>query len=122
MFTKFKTILVVATLLVTPTMAQTEPETAKPVGDEVSISFATMGGIDDWRADGNKALYIKGRRSNEWYYARLMSSCHGLNFANTIGFDSEPNQEFNRFSSLLVDGQNCKLTSLIKSEKPEKKK
>jgi hypothetical protein len=122
MFTKFGTILVAAMVLAGPTMAQSETEAIKPTGEEVSIAFATMGGIDDWRADGTKALYIKGRRSNEWYYARLLSSCHGLNFANTIGFDSEPSREFNRFSAILVDGQNCKLTSLIKSEKPEKKK
>jgi hypothetical protein len=121
MFKTVGTILVATIAMAGPAIAQAETKAVKPTGDEVSIPFAAMGGIDDWRADGTKALYIKGRRSNEWYYARLLSSCHGLNFANTIGFDSEPSREFNRFSAILVDGQNCKLVSLIKTEKPAKK-
>jgi hypothetical protein len=107
-------IIFAALLAATPALAQSAPE-------EVSISFAQFGGIDDWRADGTKALYVKGR-GNDWYYAKLMSTCHGLNFANAIGFMNEPAGDFSKFSSILVDGRPCKLTSLVKSEKPAAKK
>lgn len=85
--------------------------------NETSISFVRHGGIRDWRADGNKTLYIEGR-SNQWYRAELMSPCHGLNFATGIRFISEPNDSFDRFSKILVDGHVCHVTSLTKSEKP----
>lgn len=113
-----------AALLSGGAWAQTEQKASAPAMsiEEVSIPFANFGGIDDWRADGNKALYVKGRRSNEWYYAKLFSTCHGLNFANTIGFESTPPQDFNRYSTILVDGQRCALISLVKSEKPPAKK
>lgn len=108
-------IIFAALLAAAPVMAQGVDK------EEVSIPFATFGGIDDWRADGTKALYVKGR-GNDWYYATLMSTCHGLNFANTIGFKNEPGGDFNKFSTILVDGQPCQLTSLVKSEKPTAKK
>ena len=90
--------------------------------EEVSIPFANFGGIDDWRADGREGLYIKGRRNNEWYYAKLLSSCQGLPFAEAIGFKSNPPSTFDKFSTIIVDGQPCPLVSLIKSKKPEGKK
>jgi hypothetical protein len=98
--------------LATPALAQTKD------GKEVSIPFANFGGIDDWRADGRQALYIKGRRNNDWYYAKLLSSCQGLPFAEAVGFKGNPPSTFDKFSTIIVDGQSCPLVSLIKSEKP----
>ena len=112
------TIILAALLAAAPAVAQTAP---KATPEEVSIPFARFGAIDDWRADGTKALYVKGR-GDDWYYATLMSTCHGLNFANTIGFKNEAAGDFNKFSTILVDGQPCQLTSLVKSEKPTAKK
>ncbi len=102
--------------LASPALAQTK------AADEVSIPFVNFGGIDDWRADGREGLYIKGRRNNEWYYAKLLSSCQGLPFAEAIGFKSNPPSIFDRFSTIIVDGQPCPLTSLVKSDKPAAKK
>ena len=111
------------TFLAAPVMAQEQQSPANVLTPkEESIPFAQLGGIDDWRADGTKALYIKGRRNNDWYYAKLMSTCQGLNFAQAIGFRNEANGEFSKFSTILVDGQLCQLTSLVKSEKPSAKK
>ena len=86
---------------------------------ETGIPFARHGGIRDWRADGNRTLYIEGRL-NHWYRAELMSPCHGLNFANAIRFISEPGDRFDRFSKIVVDGQVCHVSSLTKAEKPIK--
>ena len=109
-------------LLVTPTLAQSPSGAMSEGKEEVSISFAQFGGIDDWRADGNKALFVKGRRNNEWYYAKLMSTCQGLSFAEAVGFKNEATSSFDKFSTIVVDGQPCQLTSLVKSAPPPKKK
>lgn len=109
--------------LAAPAGAQAPAAVEKPAGKpEVSIPFVRFGGIDDWREDGNQALYIKGRGMKEWYYAKLMSPCTGLPFAHAIGFKNEPTDTFDRFSSIWVDGQRCQLTSLTASEPPPSKK
>lgn len=86
---------------------------------EVGIPFAGSGGIRDWRADGNRALFIQGT-GGKWYRAELMSPCHGLNFANTIRFVPEPSDRFDRFSKIVVDGQACHVRSVQPAEKPGK--
>lgn len=93
--------------------------TATAQAKEVGIPFAGSGGIRDWRADGNRALYIEGR-GGDWYRAELMGPCHGLNFANTIRFVSEPTDRFDRFSKIVVDRQVCHVRSLQRAEKPGK--
>ena len=115
-------IVVMGLLAAAPVLAQTAAPEKPSVAEEVSISFAQFGGIDDWRADGNKALFVKGRRNNEWYYAKLMSTCQGLNFAEAVGFKNEATGSFDKFSTIVVDGQPCQLTSLVKSAPPPKKK
>ena len=45
-----------ALMSVTPTLAQTSSDEMPAVKEEVSIPFAQFGGIDDWCADGTKAL------------------------------------------------------------------
>jgi len=118
-----RTSLAIAALVsAVPALAQA-PSPEKPAKlEEISIPFAQFGGIDDWRADGTQALYIKGRRNSEWYYAKLMSTCQGLNFAEAIGFRNEAAGNFDKFSTIIVDGRPCQLTSLVKSEKPATKK
>jgi hypothetical protein len=105
-------------LFALPLLAAEADQRAK----EASISFADMGGIQNWQADGEKAIYIQGRRNSEWYHATLMSPCIGLNFTDQIGFDIEPSGEFNKFGAIVVDGRKCPVTSLVKSAPPPKKK
>eukprot|EP01012_Entosiphon_sulcatum_P053745 TRINITY_DN74020_c0_g1_i1.p1 TRINITY_DN74020_c0_g1~~TRINITY_DN74020_c0_g1_i1.p1 ORF type:complete len:119 (+),score=22.63 TRINITY_DN74020_c0_g1_i1:2-358(+) len=92
----------------------------EPPGKEASISFVDKGGIQNWSADGEKGLYIEGR-NRQWYYASLMSPCIGLNFAEHIGFVSEPNNTLDKFSSILVDHKECHIKSLVTSDGPPKK-
>jgi hypothetical protein len=93
------------------------PEKAPEQQPQAQISFARLGGIQDWRADGEKALYIQGR-DRQWYRAELMSACIGLNFAQRIGFVTEPNGSFDRFSAILVEHRECQVTSLVRSDPP----
>ena len=103
------------------TAAVAEPVKTPVTGREASIPFATLGGIDDWRANGDKGLWIRGR-SHKWYYAELLGSCSGLGFHDRIGFVIEPYGSFDRFSSIVVEGRICPIRSLRESEPPPPKK
>ncbi|HVY83228.1 MAG TPA: DUF6491 family protein [Steroidobacteraceae bacterium] len=81
------------------------------------IPFANMGAIRDWQADGDQALYVQGR-NQQWYHAELMGPCMELPFAERIGFVVEPSGDFDRWSSIVVRGQQCVLTSFTESGPP----
>lgn len=85
----------------------------------VRIPFANYGGIFDWRADGDHALYIQGR-NRQWYHAELMGPCTDLPFAEHIGFVIEPSGDLDRFSAIVVHHHQCMFTSLTPSGPPPK--
>lgn len=91
------------------------------VTPEASIPFVGMGSINDWRADRRQGLWIQDVY-RQWYYAKVMEPCNGLDFAQTIGFDAHPGGTLNRFSSVLVPHEGrCQIQSLVRSEPPPKK-
>ncbi len=67
------------------------------------IPFANHGGIRDWKADRDQGVWVQDVH-RQWYYAKLMAPCAGLNFAETIGFDTHPQGRFDKFSSIFVPG------------------
>lgn len=107
-------------LVITPA-AVAQPVQAPITGRDASIPFASLGGIEDWRANGDKGLWIRGR-SHNWYYAELMGSCSGLGFEDRIGFVIEPYGSFDKFSSIVVEGRICHIKTLRESDPPPKKK
>lgn len=82
------------------------------------LSFADMGGINDFRPDGDKALYIEGR-NHQWYYAQFFAPCFDLRFHDQVGFVIDPTGGLDRFSSILVGGQQCYFKSFDKIDKPD---
>ena len=104
-----------ALLAAAGTAAVAGPVKTPVTGREASIPFAALGGIDDWRANGDRGLWIRGR-SHRWYYAELLGSCSGLGFRDRIGFVIEPYGSFDRFSSIVVEGRICPIKSLRESE------
>jgi hypothetical protein len=94
---------------------------ASGVTPEASIPFANRGGIKDWQADRDRGLWIQDIHG-KWYYASLMSPCTGLNFANTIAFDTRPMGTFDRWSAILVPrGGRCVVQTLTPSGAPPSK-
>ena len=87
---------------------------------DVRIPFANYGGIRDWQADGDRALYIQGR-NNRWYRAELLGACTDLPFAEHVGFVVEPSGEFDRFSAIVVHRRQCMVKSLTDSDPPPKR-
>jgi Family of unknown function (DUF6491) len=82
-----------------------------------SIPFALCGGIRDWRADGRHTLYIQARNL-QWYHAALVGSCFELPFVHRMGFIAAPMGAFDRFSSVIVNGEPCPVSSPVPNEAP----
>jgi hypothetical protein len=88
------------------------------------IPFANRGGIRDWQADRDQGLWVQDIH-RQWYYAKLMAPCIGLDFAQTIGFDTHPLGRFDKFSSIFVPGAGsgrCAVQSFTASGAPPKGK
>jgi hypothetical protein len=86
---------------------------------EVQIPFA-KNNIWNWQVVDDKTVLIQDE-SRRWYKATLFGTCINLAFANKIGFDSSPSGTFDKFSAILVRGQRCPLSSLVKTDPPAKK-
>ncbi|WP_380872217.1 hypothetical protein ACFB49_31600 [Sphingomonas sp. DBB INV C78] len=97
--------------------AQPAPATATK---EASIPFVGSGSIRNYRAIDRRTLLVEDVHG-KWYRAELMSDCLDLTYAQAIGFDVRGTNSFDKFSSIIVRGQNCPLRSLVPSEAPPKK-
>jgi Family of unknown function (DUF6491) len=92
-----------------------------PDAQQASIPFVNHGSINDWREDGRRGLWIQDSH-REWYYARFMEPCWGLEFAETIAFETRPSGTLDHFGSILVPREgHCQLQSLVRSGPPPKK-
>jgi hypothetical protein len=104
------------------TSTATEPSTelapAREPTPYVSIPFADHGGIRDWQAHDNRSLWIEAR-NGQWYYAEMFGPCFGLNFAERVGFVIPPYGSFDRYSSVIVDGQKCTIDTLRRADPPD---
>jgi hypothetical protein len=92
----------------------------RPLGVEASIPFANTTGIRNFRADGDDALWIEGRRG-EWYRAELFGPCIGLDHALRVGFVTRGTNTLDRFGQVLVEGSKCQISSLVTSAAPPTK-
>lgn len=88
-------------------------------GDEVRIPFPGFR-LRNFRAESQDVVYLQDHRRN-WYRAEVIGPCTELPFANAIGIDTRGSSSFDRFSAIVVGGDRCQLTSLTRSEKPQKK-
>jgi hypothetical protein len=95
--------------------------TAPAPAVEASIPFANRGGINDWRVIDNRTVLIQSN-SRQWYKATLFAPCTGLPWAQRVGFQSNPNGSFDKFSALKLRHQTCPLISLVKTDPPTKKR
>jgi hypothetical protein len=96
--------------------AHARPQPASAPG-EASIAFANSGGIRDWRAEGDRTIYIRDR-ANHWYKATLLTPALDLSVATAIGFDTGPVDSFDRTSWVVVRGQRYAVDSLVRIDGP----
>jgi hypothetical protein len=102
--------------------AATEPA-AEPraLGVESSIVFPNGSSIRNWQPDRDRGVWIEGRRG-EWFYGSFAGLCRDLDFAQAIGFETRGAGGLDRFSSIIVRGERCQLTSFVTSAPPPSKK
>jgi len=106
-------------------MAETTPRPKEAAGaakpQEASIPFANHGGIRDWRADGDRGMWVQDSH-NRWYYGRFMAPCTGLQFAEAVRFKTSPSDQLDRWSFVRArDTGNCAFSSFARSDGPPKK-
>jgi hypothetical protein len=86
---------------------------------EASIPFVNLKqSIRQWQADGTQGLWIQDARKN-WYYAKLRTTCIGLDFAVSLGFETATTSSLDRFGSVIVPrAGSCQIQSLTRSGGP----
>lgn len=87
---------------------------------QARIPFANSGGISGWQSAGRSAILLEGI-GGKWYRAEVMGHCPDLDIATTIGFDTNANGDFDSFSSLIVRGRRCPISSLVETAPPAKR-
>jgi hypothetical protein len=104
---------------VAPVAPAATPATASP--REVQINFANRGGIWDWDVVDSKTILIQDR-ARRWYKATLLVNCVDLPFEQKIGFESNADGSFDKFSTIQTRQMRCPLSSLVRTDAPVKKK
>ena len=114
------TLLTLGTASTLSTGAISAEGASKPApAVQASIPFVDHRNLRDWQADGRDGLWIQDQRRN-WYYAKVLGPCIGLDWALTIGFDTGgASGQLDRFSSIIVPQEGrCQFTSLTRSDPP----
>jgi uncharacterized protein DUF6491 len=102
-------------------VAPAAPPTAVTPPAEVQIKFADHGGIWDWDVVDSKTVLIQDR-SRRWYKATLSVNCVDLPFEQRIGFESNADGSFDKFSTIQTRQNRCPLQSLVRTDAPVSKK
>ncbi|HVQ09854.1 MAG TPA: DUF6491 family protein [Allosphingosinicella sp.] len=92
-----------------------------PAGREVRIPFVQFGAIRGFRADGDDVVYLQGRR-RAWYRAQLNGPCINLPHALRIGLDQRYSSTLDNSSSLIVEGERCRIVSLVQADPPPRRR
>lgn len=114
-------LCLISLLMALPAMSATAaPATpkAKPK-PYVTIPFVNHGAIQDWRPVDDKAILI-ATTNNRWYKATFFAPCFNLDGAFAVGFVTHPIGTLDKFSSILVDGQQCWFRDLQEVPAPAK--
>jgi hypothetical protein len=92
----------------------------RALGVESSIVFPSDSSIRNWQADRDRGIWIQGR-GNDWYYGSFAGFCRDLDFAQAIGFETRGAGRLDKFSSIIVRGERCQLSSFVTSAPPPSK-
>lgn len=116
-----KLALSLAALLIPLSAATaTEPE-PRALGVESGITFPSDATIRNWQADGDRGVWIQDSRG-DWYYGKFFGPCRDIDFAQAIGVDTRGLSRLDKFATILVRGDRCRLSSFVTSAPPPTKK
>ena len=91
-----------------------------PVQHDASIAFANHGGVDDWRAEGDRVIYFKDQH-RQWYRATLFSPAFDLPYVEQIGIDARPGGTLDKWGGIIVRGQRYSFQSFERVAGPPDK-
>lgn len=104
-----------------PAPAEPPPVAASPVVKaDASIAFANHGGVQDWCADGTRAVYFRDQHGR-WYRAELLGPAIDLPYVEDIGIDANPDGSLDKFGAILVNGQRYVFSSFDEVSGPPAK-
>jgi hypothetical protein len=89
--------------------------------EETSIPFANVRSpVNGWQTDGIEGMWIEDSHG-DWYYARFLGPCFGVDRSIRLGFDTGTSDRLDRFSHVIVpeESQRCALASFTASDPPE---
>ena len=92
-----------------------------PAEREVRIPFIQFGAIHSFRADGDDVVYLRGVR-RIWYRAQLYGPGRPLPYAVRIGLDTRYGTTLDNRSSLIVEGESCRIMSLVRADPPSRRR
>lgn len=88
--------------------------------EEAAIPFANQrSSVTSFQADGRDGLWVESGRG-DWYYARFIAPCIGIDNAVRLGFDTGTSDTLDRFSHVIVpnERERCAIISFTKSDPP----
>jgi len=84
------------------------------------IHFAAVGGIRDWRAGEDDALYIEGR-NGMWYRATFLNRCPDIRFEEALAFVTDATGDLTSFSSVIAGDRRCFFDTLERTTDPDER-
>lgn len=88
---------------------------------ELSIPFASRGGVRDWVAVDEATLLIQDP-ARKWYRVRLLAPARHLLHAEGLGFVTGPGGSLERGGAIVVRGQPYPIASITASEGPRRQR
>jgi hypothetical protein len=113
-----KILLAVLALAAAAPVAAAQPADA-PVEQEASIPFFRYSRLASFTPIDDDTVYL--RSGGRWYRAELFGPCFNLPWATSIGVDTRGSSSLDRFSTLIVGGDRCRIESLVRSEAPPRR-
>jgi hypothetical protein len=107
-------------LAAAPAAAGAKPEPID-VAEEARVPFLHIGRMRTFRAIDQNTVYVQAQR-RQWYRVTTLGPCPNLPWARFIGVDTRGSALFDRFSTLLVDGDRCAISSVVRSGEPPRRK
>lgn len=103
---------------VAPAAAQKPGSTE--AAEEARVPFLHVGRMRTFRAIDHNIVYVQAQR-RQWYRVLTMGPCPNLPWARYIGVDTRGSAVFDRFSTLIVDGDRCAVSSVVRSGEPPRR-
>jgi len=102
-----------------PAAAAQKPEPLD-LAQETRVPFLHIGRMRTFRAIDQNTVYVQAQR-RQWYRVTTMGPCPNLPWARFIGVDTRGSAVFDRFSTLVVDGDRCAISSVVRSGEPPRR-